>query len=170
MATSLLEAQLLADKGIDIITAQGLEAGGHRGTFLHNEVPMIGLMSLIPEIVNTAKQPVPAAGGIIDGKVLRAAFILGAQGIQAGSAFIACNESNASPYHKKQLINATDTDIILTKNITGRWARGLRNEIMRPVEQSAFNVVEISNIRPVELFKSECFVLRKSYFFGIVFP
>ncbi|MEX6689737.1 nitronate monooxygenase [Danxiaibacter flavus] len=152
-ATSLKEAQLLADKGIDIITAQGIEAGGHRGTFLHDdEIPVIGLMSLIPEIVDAVKKPVLAAGGIMDGKALRAAFLLGAKGVQAGSAFIACNESSASPSHKKQLINATDTDIILTKNITGRWARGIRNEIMRQVEQSALTVPPYPYQIPLTIF------------------
>ncbi len=151
-ATSRQEAQLLADKGIDIITVQGIEAGGHRGTFLHDEIPMIGLMSLIPEIVDTIKNPVLAAGGIMDGKAIKAAFILGAQGVQAGSAFIACNESSASAAHKALLCKATDADIILTRAISGRWARGVRNEIMRQVDQSALNIPPYPYQIPLTIF------------------
>lgn len=104
-ATSLEEARLLSEKGIDMITAQGIEAGGHRGSFLHKDAPQIGLMALLPQIVDTIDKPVLAAGGIADGRGIKAVMILGAKGVQVGSAFISCKESASNPVHKKDATN-----------------------------------------------------------------
>jgi len=140
-ATSRKEAVLLADKGIDVVTAQGIEAGGHRGTFLENEpLPTVGAMSLVPLIAESIKQPVLAAGGIHDGKSIRAAFMLGAQGVQVGSGFIASNESLASESYKTRLRNAAETETILTKSFSGRWARGIRNKFIEEVEKSGLAI------------------------------
>lgn len=127
-ATCVEEAQLLDKKGIDIITAQGFEAGGHRGSFLKtNDLPMIGSMCLIPQIAAAINKPVLAAGGIYNGKTIQAALTLGAQGLQPGSVFIGCKESAATDAHKTFLEHSKDTDTILTKTYTGKWARGLNN-------------------------------------------
>jgi nitronate monooxygenase len=140
-ATCLQEAILLSDKGIDIITAQGIEAGGHRGTFLElKNLPMIGSIALIREVVNAVKNPVIAAGGIADGRSIKAAFILGASGVQMGSAFIACNESTASETYRSCLQNSRDTDSVLTKSITGRWARAIQNELIDTIESSQLKI------------------------------
>ncbi len=142
-ATTVREAKLLAEKGIDIITAQGVEAGGHRGTFLEEaDYPQIGLMSLLPQIAAAVKGPVLAAGGIHDGNTIRAAFALGAEGVQVGTAFIACNESAAIPAYKKAVQNAADTDAVLTRAFSGRWARGLRNKLMTEVDASGLTIPE----------------------------
>jgi nitronate monooxygenase len=140
-ATCLKEAEILAEIGIDIITAQGIEAAGHRGTFLDNQpLPMIGSMSLIPQLANKIKKPVIAAGGINDGRTIKAAFTLGAQAVQIGTAFIASNESAAMESYKEALQNANDVDTVLTKAVSGRWARGIKNKLITAVEQSGIDI------------------------------
>ena len=135
-ATCVEEAQLLDKKGIDIITAQGIEAGGHRGSFLNtNDLPMIGSIALIPQIVAAVNKPVLAAGGIYNGKTIRAALTLGAQGLQIGSAFIGCKESAATDTHKALIEHSKDTDTVLTKAYTGRWARGLSNAFTKALQE-----------------------------------
>ena len=140
-ATCLKEAGILDRAGIDIITAQGIEAGGHRGTFLEDEpLPMIGLMALIPPLVANIQKPIIAAGGIHDGRSIKAAQILGAKGVQLGTAFIASEESAAIPTYKEALRHAMDTDTVLTKAISGRWARGLKNKFIAKVEESGIEI------------------------------
>ncbi|MEP6949666.1 MAG: nitronate monooxygenase [Ginsengibacter sp.] len=142
-ATCLKEAKILDQIGIDIVTAQGIEAGGHRGTFLENEpLSAIGLISLIPQLVERISRPILAAGGINDGKTIKAAFILGAQGVQPGTAFIASDESGAIPSYKKYLRDAVDTDSILTRSLSGRWARGLKNKFITEIEKSELLIPE----------------------------
>ena len=140
-ATCLLEALILSGQGIDIITAQGIEAGGHRGTFVDNDtLPAIGLLSLLSLITSQVKQPVLAAGGIMDGKGIKAALTMGAAGVQMGSAFIASTESAAIPSYKAAIQQASETDIVLTKAVSGRWARGIRNKLITAVEESGIAV------------------------------
>jgi nitronate monooxygenase len=139
-ATSFQEASLLADKGIDIITAQGIEAGGHRGTFLHEEIPQVGLMALLPQIVDAVDKPVLAAGAIADGRAIKAAMILGAAGVVVGSAFVGCHESAANARYKEVLQQGTDTSTTLTKSYTGRWFRVINNEFIHTVESSGLAV------------------------------
>src|SRR5215210_1505392 len=142
-ATCLREAEILDQIGIDIITAQGIEAGGHRGTFLDNEsLPMIGSMSLVPQLANKIGKPILAAGGINDGRTIKAAFILGAKGVQVGTAFVASDESAAIPSYKEALQNAKDVDIVLTKTFSGRWARGLKNKFIAEIEKSGIEIPE----------------------------
>lgn len=142
-ATCLKEAEILDHIGTDIIVAQGIEAGGHRGTFLADEpLPMIGSVSLIPQLAGKVRKPILAAGGICDGRTIKTAFILGAKGVQIGTAFIASNESAAITAYKKALQNAKDTDSVLTKSFSGRWARGLRNKFITAVENSGVAIPE----------------------------
>ena len=141
-ATSVEEAQLLRDKGIDIITAQGIEAGGHRGTFLHEDVPQIGLMALLPQMVDAIDKPVLAAGAISDGRSIKAAMILGAKGVQAGSAFIACKESAANTTHKETIQHIKDISTVLTRAYTGRWLRCIKNEFIETVNTSGVTINE----------------------------
>ncbi len=91
---------------------------------------------------DSTKKPVIAAGAIADGRSIKAAFILGAQGVQVGSAFIACNESAATWVYKSALQNAIDTETVLTKSFTGRWARGLKNKLIGEIEKSDLKLPE----------------------------
>ena len=82
---------------MDAIVAQGIEAGGHRGSFIEDEpLPQAGLISLVPQVVDTVSVPVIAAGGIFDHRTVKAVFTLGASGAQLGSYFLAAEESAAS--------------------------------------------------------------------------
>lgn len=140
-ATCVREAQILEEKGIDIVTAQGIEAGGHRGTFLETErLPQIGSMSLIPQIADNVDIPVLAAGGINDGRTIKAALILGASGVQIGSAFIASDESIAMEAYKEAILNSTDTDSAITRSFSGRWARGIKNKFLIAIEESGLTI------------------------------
>jgi nitronate monooxygenase len=140
-ATSVKEAKLLEEAGMDIIVAQGFEAGGHRGTFLNDEdLPQVGLMSLLLQVVDAVSVPVVAAGGIANERAVRAAFALGASGVQIGSLFITCDESLASEAYKEAVLASGDTSTTLTQAFTGRWARGIKNEFMRQIEESGLTL------------------------------
>lgn len=140
-ATSVAEAKVLEQSGVDIIAVQGIEAGGHRGSFLTNEpIPQICLFSLLPQIADEVNLPLLAAGGIYNSRTVKAAFTLGAAGIQAGSLFIAANESAASEAYKRAVLNATDTSTVLTRAFSGRWARGIQNEFMRRMDAKGISI------------------------------
>lgn len=97
-ATTVAEGRLLEQAGIDVVVAQGSEAGGHRGTFAGPfEAGMVGAMALVPQMVDAVSLPVVAAGGIMDGRGIVAARALGAAGAQLGTAFMACAESGIRP-------------------------------------------------------------------------
>jgi nitronate monooxygenase len=139
--TSVKEAKLLEAKGIDIICAQGIEAGGHRASFLYEEaIPQIGTFSLIPQVCDSVRKPVVAAGGVFDGRTLHAAFILGAAGVQVGSAFITAEESLAGTAYKKAVQDADDTDTVLTRSFTGKWARGIKNAFIEQLDNSGVSI------------------------------
>jgi len=126
-ATTSMEAKQLDELGCDIITAQGVEAGGHRGTFATTDKnsAQIGSFALIPAIANKINKPIVAAGGINNGKGLLAALTLGASAVQIGTAFLATPESGASPLYKKTLKSCDDTSTQLTTVFTGRLARAI---------------------------------------------
>jgi nitronate monooxygenase len=127
-ATTVAEAEMLAENGVDAIIAQGWEAGGHRGTFdVSFEDFGIGTMALVPQIVDAVRLPVIAAGGIADGRGIAAAFNLGASGVQIGSAFLSCPEASISEAHRTALQNARDDDTRLTRAFSGRPARAKNN-------------------------------------------
>ena len=135
-ATCVEEALFLQDQHVDMITVQGIEAGGHRGTFIENiPLPQIGLFSLLPQITKAVNIPCIAAGGINSPHTIKAAFELGANAVQIGTAFITTEESEAIPSYKKTLEAKKDTDSTLTRAFSGRWARGFRNEMMNEIEQ-----------------------------------
>lgn len=133
-ATNLLEAQLLERNGIDIIVAQGSEAGGHHGSFLHTENGLVGLMALIPQLVDNIKIPIVAAGGIMDARGIVAALTLGAAGVQMGTAFLTCNESGINPKYKEMLLNATHDTTVLTQSFSGKTARGINNRFIEEMQ------------------------------------
>jgi nitronate monooxygenase len=127
-ATTAAEAKLLADSGVDMIVASGSEAGGHRASFLQEpEDCLTGTIALIPQVVDAVKVPVIAAGGIADGRGVAAALKLGAAAAQIGTAFLACEESNATPLHRAKLFSADARRTTLTRAFTGRLARSVHN-------------------------------------------
>jgi nitronate monooxygenase len=129
-ATTVAEAQALQAAGVDAVVAQGAEAGGHRGTFMGSfEDAMVGTMALVPQMVSAVSLPVIAAGGIMDGRGIVAALALGAAGAALGSAFLACPESGIHPAHRAALLKADETMTTVTRTLTGRPVRSLRNRL-----------------------------------------
>jgi len=130
--TTVAEAIWLVDKGVDAIIAQGLEAGGHRGMFLSEELSsQVGTMALVAQISKAVNVPVIAAGGIADGRGIAAAFALGAAGAQIGTAYMLCPEAKTSALHRAALASARDDNTALTNLFSGRPARGIVNRLMR---------------------------------------
>jgi nitronate monooxygenase len=131
-ATTVAEARWLEDHGCDVIIAQGVEAGGHRGMFLTDNIAtQAGTMALVPQIVDAVTAPVIAAGGISDGRGIAAAFALGASGAQIGTAYLFTPQSLVSDLHRAALRAAGDDQTALTNLFSGRPARGLLNRVMR---------------------------------------
>lgn len=130
-ATTPAEAKLLADAGVDMVVATGFEAGGHRVSFLREpEDCLTGTLSLVPQVVDTVKVPVIAAGGIVDGRGVAAALQLGAAAAQIGTAFLACEESNAAPLHRQALFSDAARRTSLTRAFSGRLARSIHNDFI----------------------------------------
>lgn len=131
-ATTVAEAQWLEAHGVDVIIAQGFEAGGHRGMFLCDDLAaQVGTFALVPQIVDAVKVPVIAAGGVSDARGIAAAFILGAAGAQVGTTYLHCPESKVSRSHRAALAAAHDDGTRVTNLMTGRPARGFVNRVMR---------------------------------------
>jgi nitronate monooxygenase len=129
-ATCLREAKLLQAAGVDAILAQGAEAGGHRGTFAaERDEGLVPTLRLVSEIRREVPLPVVATGGLMDGRDVRAALEAGAVAGQLGTAFLACPESGASAVYKRALLAAGRDTTVLTRAFSGRWARGLANEV-----------------------------------------
>jgi nitronate monooxygenase len=139
MVTTVKEAILAEENGVDIIVAQGSDAGGHRSTFNIEDQPNganIGTFSLIPQVVDSVNIPVIAAGGIMDGRGMLAAMALGAQGIQMGTQFLPCKESGIHHAYKNALYASTEESTVITKSFSGRPARGIKNEYITAFENS----------------------------------
>jgi nitronate monooxygenase len=135
-ATTVAEAVHLEACGADAVVAQGAEAGGHRGSFLAGSLPAeIGMIALVPAIVDHVGIPVIAAGGIMEARGIRAAMALGAAAVQMGTAFLACPEAGTHPLHKAALATAAGT--MVTRGVTGRHARGLRNRLLETLDRDA---------------------------------
>jgi nitronate monooxygenase len=116
------------------VIAQGVEAGGHRGIFLSDNLAgQVGSFALIPQIADAVKVPVIAAGAISDARGVAAAFALGASGVQIGSAYLHCPESKISAPHRAALQSAGDDGTAVTNVISGRAARGVVNRLIREV-------------------------------------
>jgi nitronate monooxygenase len=131
-ATTVNEALWLESQGVDAIVAQGAEAGGHRGTFLSEDITtQIGTFALVPQIVKAVKIPVIAAGGIADAAGVRAALSLGAVAAQIGTAYLLCPEATTNPVHRAALKSEASRHTALTRLFSGRPARGIMNRLMR---------------------------------------
>jgi nitronate monooxygenase len=131
-ATTVDEAVWLERHGVDAVIAQGVEAGGHRGMFLTDDLTtQVGTLALVPQIVRAVRVPVIASGGIADAKGVAAAMALGAVGAQVGTAYLLCPEATTTPIHRAALASGASRHTALTNLFTGRPARGIVNRIMR---------------------------------------
>lgn len=137
-ATTVDEALWLERHGVDAIVAQGLEAGGHRGHFLADDIGLqMGTFALLPQVVRAVRVPVIAAGGIADAAGVRAALALGAAAVQVGTVFLRCPEATTSAVHRAALAGDGRRHTALTRLFTGRPARGIVNRVMREVPDAA---------------------------------
>lgn len=131
-ATTVAEARWLVARGVDVIVAQGREAGGHRGMFLSQDIDaQPGLFALLPQICAVVDVPVIAAGGIATGRGVAAAFMLGACAAQIGTAYLLTPQATITPLHRAALRAAQDDATRLTNLYTGRPARSLMTRFMR---------------------------------------
>lgn len=130
-ATTVAEARLLVEAGVDAVVAQGSEAGGHRGTFDGSiDKAMIGTMALVPQVVDAVPVPVIASGGIMDGRGIVAALALGATAVQMGTAFLACKEASVPPAYREALRQTPGERTTITRAFSGRHARGIVNDFI----------------------------------------
>jgi nitronate monooxygenase len=131
-ATTVDEARWLVQHGVDAVIAQGLEAGGHRGMFLTDDLTtQVGTMALLPQIVAAVDVPVIAAGGIADAAGIRAAKALGASAVQIGTVYLCSPQALTSPLHRAALRSEAARHTALTNLFSGRPARGIVNRVMR---------------------------------------
>jgi nitronate monooxygenase len=141
-ATTPEEGAALQEAGVDAVVASGFEAGGHRGSFLRPaEDSLTGTLSLIPQVVDMVDVPVIAAGGIGDARGVVAAMALGAEAVQMGTVFLACEESGASHLLRETLRRRDAKHTALTKGFTGRLARGIRNRILEDLNQAGTEIL-----------------------------
>lgn len=135
-ATTVREAIEVEKMGLDVVVVQGCEAGGHRGNFINDfQESLIGLMSLVPQVVDNVSIPVIAAGGIMDGRGLMASICLGAKAVQMGTAFLTCKESGAHQLHKEAILLSKEDETVLTRSFSGKWARGIRNKFISEMRE-----------------------------------
>ncbi|SFA77804.1 Nitronate monooxygenase [Bacillus sp. UNCCL13] len=140
-ATTVDEAQQLENSGVDMIVAQGSEAGGHRGTFPTTKGnPQIGLIALVQQMVHSVKTPVIAAGGIVTIGGIKAVLSLGAAGAQLGTVFLTCKESGTNRAYRNKIIESNEEDVIMTKAFSGKWARGIRNKFIEVIEKASLDI------------------------------
>ena len=133
-ATTVAEARWLEARGVDAVIAQGFEAGGHRGIFLNDDLAgQVGTFALVPQIADAVTTPVIATGAVSDARGIAAAFMLGASGVQVGSAYLHCPESKISAPHRAALKSAGDDGTAITNLMSGRPARGIVNRLIREV-------------------------------------
>jgi nitronate monooxygenase len=141
-ATTQDEAVALEKSGVDVVVASGFEAGGHRGSFLRpSEDSLTGAISLVPQIVDAVGIPVVAAGGIADARGIAAAFALGAEGVQMGTVFLACEESGASALHREAILSGKANRTSLTRGFTGRLARGVHNQLLEEMNRPGVTIL-----------------------------
>jgi nitronate monooxygenase len=135
-ATTPEEGAALQEAGVDAVVASGFEAGGHRGSFFRTaEDSLTGTFSLVPQIADLVHVPVIAAGGIADARGVVAALALGAEAVQMGTVFLACEESGASLLHRQVLRGKKAGHTALTKGFTGRLARAIHNRLLEELKQ-----------------------------------
>ena len=138
-ATTVAEAVALESGGVDAVVATGMEAAGHRVSFLRRpEDSLVGAFALIPQVADAVGIPVIAAGAIADRRGVAAARALGAAGVQVGTAFLATRQSAASDAHRAAIGGTAAEESVLTRAMSGRLARGVRNRTIRAIEASGY--------------------------------
>ncbi|WP_455836663.1 NAD(P)H-dependent flavin oxidoreductase [Pseudarthrobacter siccitolerans] len=136
-ATTVAEAVALEAGGVDAVVASGMESGGHRVSFLKPaEESLVGTFALVPQVADAVSVPVIAAGGIADRRGFAAAMLLGADGVQVGTAFLATRESAAVPAYREVLHSPAAARTVLTRTLSGRLARGIPNRIITELEEA----------------------------------
>ena len=141
-ATTIEEARALEDSGVDAITLQGFEAGGHRGIFdAHAPDPAIGLRDLLAQCVEKIRVPLIAAGAIMTASDIRAAMQAGAQAVQMGTAFLACTEAGTSAPYRARLLETPERRTRTTRAFSGRFARGIENRFMDEMETKGIAIL-----------------------------
>jgi len=135
-ATTVDEAIELERAGVDVVVAQGSEAGGHRGTFDASKADssLIGTLALVPQVVDAVGVPVVASGGIMDGRGIAAGLALGASAAQLGTAFLTCDEAGVPGAYKQAIMDAHEDQTRVTTAFSGRAARGIINRFMREID------------------------------------
>lgn len=134
-ATTVDEAIALEAGGMDAVAVTGFEAAGHRVSFLlPAEQSLVGTIALVPQVVDAITLPVIAAGGIADRRGVAAAFALGADGVQVGTAFLATRQSAANDAHRQAIRETPANGTVLTTAMSGRLARGIPNRAVRLIE------------------------------------
>jgi nitronate monooxygenase len=135
--TSVAEARAAQAAGADVIVAQGSEAGGHRGAFdaASARDRAVGLMALLPQVVDAVHLPVVATGGIGDARGVAAALTLGASAVQLGTAFLRCPQAGIAPAWAEGLHGLAPEDTQLTRAFSGRWGRAMATEYVRAAAQ-----------------------------------
>ena len=163
-ATTVAEAKALSGR-VDVIIAQGAEAGGHRGSFLGDDCymkpPLVGTMALIPQVVDAVSVPVIAAGGLADGRGVVAALALGASGVSVGTAFLRAEDSLINDGHRAALESSRDDATVVTNVYSGRPARGFANRLVRELGPISPAVPEFpwasTAVKPLAAADSEAF-------------
>jgi len=141
-ATTPAEAIAIENAGVNIVVASGFEAGGHRGSFLlPAEESLTGTFSLTPQIVDAVSIPVISAGGVADARGIVAAFALGADGVQIGTAFLLSEVSGASVQHRDALLSKRSERTALSKGFTGRLARGIHNQLLEELNRPGVEIL-----------------------------
>lgn len=166
-ATTLAEARVLDAAGVDAIVATGMEAGGHRPSFLaRSEDSLMGTLALVPQVADRVRAPVIAAGGIADRRGAAAVLTLGAGAAQIGTAFLACNESGATAEHRAQLFSAAAEHTTLTRTFTGRLARGMKNRWTERTENGEYLPFPLQSWFVGQL-KTACVAQRRTDFVSL---
>jgi nitronate monooxygenase len=138
MVSTVDEGRQAAASGVDVVAAQGAEAGGHRSNFTAapgDELPQIGTFALVPQLVDAIDVPVLAAGGVMDGRGVAAALALGAEGVLMGTRFLTARESGTFDAYREALLQATEVDTVVSRGPTGRPARSLRNRLVEEMSR-----------------------------------
>ena len=146
MVNTVRQARAAEGIGVDVLVAQGSEAGGHRSQGVKSpahEAGGVGTLVLVPQVVDAVRVPVIAAGGIADGRGLAAVLALGAQGAQIGTRFVATQESSVAEFRKKTLLEAESEDTGLTDVVSGLWSRYVRNRYIAEYEKTGAPVLTV---------------------------
>jgi nitronate monooxygenase len=146
MVTTARQARAVEGTGVDVIVAQGSEAGGHRSLGTKpgaREAGGVGTLALVPQVVDVVRVPVLAAGGIADGRGLAAVLALGAQGAQIGTRFVATQESTVAEFRKKAVLEAESEETAITDVVSGLWSRYVRNTYISEYEKTGAPVLTV---------------------------